>query len=102
MCLEIISDSTVPYLAPPPPLPKHLGNRNVQHPTMNSEADRRKTYEKRPVPFTNTNSLAAAGFNYTNWGDVVRSAFCGVEVGLWEEGVEPSKIISVGDPLWIR
>jgi hypothetical protein len=32
------------------------------------------------------NQLAAAGFLFTNTGDVVRCAFCGVEVGQWEEG----------------
>jgi hypothetical protein len=35
------------------------------------------------VPFTNKNRLAAAGFYYTSRGDIVRCAFCGVEVGWW-------------------
>jgi len=32
------------------------------------------------------NKLAAAGFYFTNQCDVVRCAFCGIEVGHWEEG----------------
>jgi hypothetical protein len=61
-------------------------SRNVQKLNMKSEADRRKTYERWPVSFMDTNHLSAAGFYYTNQGDVVRCAFCGVEVGRWEEG----------------
>jgi hypothetical protein len=33
--------------------------------------------------------MAAAGFYYMNEGDVVQCAFCGVEVGRWEEGDDP-------------
>jgi hypothetical protein len=32
------------------------------------------------------NQLAAAGFYFTNQIDVFRCAFCGVEMGHWEEG----------------
>ena len=32
------------------------------------------------------NHLAGAGFYFRNCGDVVRCAFCGVEVGYWKEG----------------
>jgi len=32
------------------------------------------------------NHLAFAGFYFTNCSDVVRCAFCGVEVGYWKEG----------------
>jgi len=58
----------------------------MQKLNMKSEADRRKTYEKWPVPFMDKDHLSAAGFFFTNRGDVVRCAFCGVEVGRWEEG----------------
>jgi hypothetical protein len=51
---------------------------------MKSGADRRKIYEGWPVPFMDIN-LAAAGFYFTNWGDVFRCAFCGVEVGHWKD-----------------
>ena len=37
------------------------------------------------------NRLAAAGFFFTNRGDVVRCAFCGVEVGHWVEGDDTFK-----------
>jgi hypothetical protein len=53
---------------------------------MKSEADRRRTYEKWPVPFMDKDDLSAAGFYFTKRGDVVRCAFCGVEVGRWQEG----------------
>jgi len=53
---------------------------------MKSEADRRRTFEDWPVAFMDTNRLSAAGFYFTNRNDVVRCAFCGVEVGRWEEG----------------
>lgn len=33
--------------------------------------------------------LAAAGFWYTKSEDIVRCAFCNVEVGRWEEGDDP-------------
>jgi len=37
------------------------------------------------------NELAAAGFYFTNWSDVVRCAFCGVQVGRSEEGDDALK-----------
>lgn len=56
---------------------------------MKIEADRRRTYENWRVTFMDPNLLSAAGFYYTKIADVVRCAFCGVEVGRWEEGDEP-------------
>ena len=73
-------------VCPLPSPPLQPGNRNMQKLNMKSEADRRKTYEKWPVPFMDKDHLSAAGFFFTNRGDVVRCAFCGVEVGRWEEG----------------
>jgi hypothetical protein len=58
---------------------------------LKREADRLKTYEMWSVPFMDPHRLAAAGFYSINQGDVVRCAFCGVEVGRWEEGDEPFK-----------
>jgi hypothetical protein len=52
---------------------------------LKSEADRRKTFEGWSVPFMDKNSLAVAGFYYTSRGDIVRCAFCGVEVGCWQQ-----------------
>ena len=37
------------------------------------------------------NQLVAAGFFFTNRGDVVRCAFCGVEVGQWVQGDDAFK-----------
>jgi len=45
---------------------------------MRSEADRRQIFEKLQVAFMDKNHLAAVGFYYRNWSDVVWSAFCGV------------------------
>ena len=42
------------------------------------------------------NQLVAAGFFFTNRADVVRCAFCGVEVGHWVEEMMHLSIISVG------
>jgi len=38
------------------------------------------------VSFIGKNYLAADGFYFTNCGDVIRCAFCGVKVGYWKEG----------------
>jgi hypothetical protein len=37
------------------------------------------------------NQLAAAGFFFTNWGDVVCFAFCEVKFGQWEKGDDAFK-----------
>jgi hypothetical protein len=58
---------------------------NLQHLNFKTETNRRKTYETWRIPFMDGNQLAAAGFYFTNQSDVVRCAFCGVEVGHWEE-----------------
>jgi hypothetical protein len=85
MCGEIES-----VIVPPPPLPPTLQRpsyiKSMQTLNMKSEADRRKTYKEWHVPFMDKNHLAAAGFYFTNSGDVVRCAFCGVEVGYWKKG----------------
>ena len=83
MCFEI--NSTI---VPPPPLPppQQPSNRSMRTLNMKSEADRLKTREDWHVPFMDENHLTVAGFCFTNWGDVVRCAFCGVEVGYLKEG----------------
>lgn len=50
---------------------------------FNAEMERLKTFEKWPVSFINPSDMVAAGFYYTNVGDRVRCAFCGVEIGQW-------------------
>nr|CAD7426842.1 unnamed protein product [Timema monikensis] len=50
------------------------------------ETPARKTFRRWPVPFMDPDKLAEAGFYYLNKDDIVRCAFCGVEIGHWEEG----------------
>ena len=70
MCVEFNSTSKILYLAAPP-----HSSGNLNHLNMKSEADHRKTYEIWRVPFMDTNQLAATGFYFTSWSDVVRCAF---------------------------
>ena len=84
MCMEYNSASDFVYMPPPPPPPR--SSMKPHHLNFKSEADRRKTHETWCVQFMDANELVAAGFYFTNWGDVVRCAFCEVEVGRWEEG----------------
>ena len=83
MCFEIES------MIEPRQRPSHPQQPNcksMQTLNMKSEADRRKTYKDWHVSFMDKNYLAAAGFYFTNCGDVVRCGFCGVEVGYWKKG----------------
>ena len=68
------------------PRPQQYLSKDLQHLNMKSEADRREIFQKWPVGFIDKNHLAAAGFYYTNQSDVVCCAFCGAQVGNWEEG----------------
>lgn len=72
----------------------NMSNRGGLHELINTanfnrEVERLKTFEGWRVPFLSANQMAAAGFYYTKRDDVVRCAFCGVEVGSWEEGDNP-------------
>ncbi|XP_069680761.1 baculoviral IAP repeat-containing protein 7-B isoform X2 [Periplaneta americana] len=77
----------------PSPIPSTSDVGPSAHPqitfNLKREMDRRKTYEKWPVAFMDPNRLSAAGFYYKNLEDIVRCAFCGVEVGRWEQGDDP-------------
>lgn len=53
---------------------------------MKSERDRLKTFEGWPCIFMDPKDLAKAGFYYIHLEDVVRCAFCRVEIGRWEAG----------------
>jgi hypothetical protein len=78
--MDINSAYQVLYVLPgrsPPP--------NLQSLNLNSEVDRRKTFKYWRVTFMDVNELAAAGFFFTNRGDVVGYAFCEVEVKQWEK-----------------
>jgi len=68
-----------------PPLPLPPIRINLQTLNLKSEVDLRKIFKYWHVPFINVNQPVAAGFFFTNRGDVVRCAFCGMEVGHWVE-----------------
>jgi hypothetical protein len=88
MCLEVKEDSDLIYL-PPPPLPP--SSVNLHELNLKSEADRRKTFKTWCVPFIDATQLAAAGFYFPKWSDVVCSAFCEVQLGSWEVGDDAFK-----------
>lgn len=56
---------------------------------FNREIERLKSFEGWRVPFLSAGQMASAGFYYTKKDDIVRCAFCGVEVGSWVEGDNP-------------
>ena len=53
---------------------------------MNVEAQRLRTFDRWPVPFIDKHQLALLGFYYFGPGDLVKCYFCGIEIGMWEEG----------------
>jgi len=58
-------------------------------PQYHYERERLKSFEGWPVSFLSANTMAAAGFYFLKREDIVRCAFCGVEVGCWVEGDDP-------------
>jgi len=58
-------------------------------PLFHYERERLKSFENWPVSFLSPSVMAAAGFYFLKREDVVRCAFCGVEVGCWVEGDDP-------------
>jgi len=85
------SACSLPVLGSTPPQPQRPASKNCQTLDMKREADRLKTYERWPASFMDPHRLSAAEFYSTNKSDVVRCAFCKVEVGRWEEGDDPFK-----------
>ena len=79
------------YILPPPPVPKVAGDVLVTEINMKREADRRKIFEKWRVTFIDMNHIASAGFYSTKLVGVLCCAFCGVQLGDWEEGDNPFK-----------
>lgn len=53
---------------------------------LNIEANRLRTFDGWTVSFINKHQLAMLGFYYYGPRDFVKCYFCGVEVGMWEEG----------------
>lgn len=64
-------------------------NNEDDPPQFNFERERLKSFENWPVSFLSPRDMAAAGFYFLKREDVVRCAFCGVEVGCWVEGDDP-------------
>lgn len=62
------------------------GAERLQIAELNIEANRLKTFEQWNVPFICKNQLALLGFYYFGPSDMVKCYFCGVEIGLWEDG----------------
>jgi len=56
---------------------------NLQPLNLKNEVYRRITFKYWRVPLMDVNQLAGVDFFFTNRGDVVRCAFCGVEVVYW-------------------
>lgn len=67
----------------------HDVNSADDPPQFNYERERLKSFENWPVSFLSPSVMAAAGFYFLKREDVVRCAFCGVEVGCWVEGDDP-------------
>lgn len=59
---------------------------NQQIADLNVEANRLKTFENWHVTFIDKQTLALLGFYYYGPNDLVKCYFCGVEIGMWEEG----------------
>lgn len=53
---------------------------------MRTEAHRLSTFKDWPCSFLKPAELAKAGFYYTNKADIVKCAYCAVEIGEWEQG----------------
>lgn len=53
---------------------------------LNIEANRLKTFDNWHVAFIDKHQLALLGFYYYGPSDMVKCYFCGVEIGMWEEG----------------
>lgn len=53
---------------------------------MNFEANRLESFELWSVPFIDKHELALLGFYYYGPIDTVKCYFCGVEIGMWEQG----------------
>ena len=80
-----MSDSRVAYIPPPPQPPsKESGIKDLDHYDVKSEEIRRRTFNNWPVEFLDKNYLAAAGFYFTGFKDIVCCAFCEVQLKEWE------------------
>lgn len=76
-----MAESRKPSPSPPAPtaLPKAPDD-------LNFEANRLKTFENWNVSYIDKHQLALLGFYYYGPSDMVKCYFCGVEIGMWEDG----------------
>ena len=88
MCVEFNSVTKLAFAPPQPPPPNGI---YLHHLNLKSEVYRRKTFVLWHVPIMDVNQLSAAGFFFTNTGDVDCCAICGVNVGKWNEGDDAFK-----------
>jgi hypothetical protein len=58
----------------------------LRDPFMKSYAARLKSYEDWSLTFMNKDEMAAAGFYFTGYGDMLRCPFCKILVGYWKAG----------------
>lgn len=65
---------------------KATGAPKPQPTELNIEANRLKTFDSWHVSFIDKHQLALLGFFYYGPGDMVKCHFCGVEIGMWEDG----------------
>jgi hypothetical protein len=83
MCVECYVFSNQIYVCAPPLPPSGI---NLQNFKLKLRLIVEKTNETWCLLFMEANQLAAAGFYFIKQSDVVRSDFCVVEVGHWDEG----------------
>lgn len=62
------------------------GSERLQITDLNIEANRLKTFDHWNVSFIDKHQLALLGFYYFGPSDMVKCYFCGVEIGMWEDG----------------
>ena len=87
-----MSDSGVAYIPPPPQPPsKDPCIKDIEDYNVKSEAVRLQTFHNWPDEFIDKNDLAAAGFYFTGFKDIVCCAFCEVQLGQWKENDIPSE-----------
>lgn len=53
------------------------------------ESERLKSFEEWPIPYISPRKLAKAGLFFLNNSDIVRCAFCNIDLDHWMEGDDP-------------
>lgn len=65
---------------------QNLFQRANDTPNMRLESERLNSFRDWPCGFISPMALAKAGFYYTHIEDVVRCAYCSIEISKWEPG----------------